>query len=208
MQSRLYLSRVCLTGHCNIETVSVDPRPAGPACDRDQGAGVLQQVDHPFQVRALSHLLKPRDLTPCSDLKVFLGPGVLTTVGAQHRRQRKLLNPVFSVAHLRNMTHIFYNVAHKVRAPMSSITDFSQTYGWLPLQMRNALAIRVLGDGQAKVLDINGWMARTTLEMLGQAGLGYSFDNFVEDSSDPYGESIKMFLWVLYLSLYATSPLT
>ena len=43
---------------------------------------------------------------------------------------------------------------------------------------------------------MNGWMARTTLEMLGQAGLGYSFDNFVEDLTDPYGESVKQFLYV------------
>lgn len=30
--------------------------------------------------------------------------------------------------------------------------------------------------------------------MLGQAGLGYSFDNFMDDSTDSYGESLKMFL--------------
>ena len=46
----------------------------------------------------------------------------------------------------------------------------------------------------AEELDVNGWMARTTLEMLGQAGLGYSFDNFLDDSTDDYGESLKMFL--------------
>ena len=44
------------------------------------------------------------------------------------------------------------------------------------------------------MLDVNGWMARMTLEMLGQAGLGYSFDNFDEDSTDEYGEAIKMYL--------------
>ena len=43
---------------------------------------------------------------------------------------------------------------------------------------------------------MNGWMARTTLEMLGQAGLGYSFDNFLKDSTDDYGESLKAFLCV------------
>ena len=53
---------------------------------------------------------------------------------------------------------------------------------------------RIPKDGLAYELDINGWMARTTLEMLGQAGLGYSFDNFFEDSSDEYGNSIKLFL--------------
>lgn len=43
---------------------------------------------------------------------------------------------------------------------------------------------------------MNSWMARTTLEILGQAGLGYSFDNFVEDSTDAYGKALKMFLYV------------
>ena len=46
------------------------------------------------------------------------------------------------------------------------------------------------------ILDVNGWMARATLEMLGQAGLGYSFDSFEEDSTDAYGESLKLFLSV------------
>ena len=43
---------------------------------------------------------------------------------------------------------------------------------------------------------MNGWNGRTTLEMLGQAGLGYSFDNFVDESTDEYGESLKLFLCV------------
>ena len=60
------------------------------------------------------------------------------------------------------------------------------------LQMRSAIHQRVAKEAQ--VIDVNGWMARTTLEMLGQAGLGYSFDNFIEDSSDAYGESLKGFL--------------
>lgn len=53
-------------------------------------------------------------------MHVLLGPGLLTTEGAQNRKQRKLMNPVFSVAHLRNMTHIFYGIAHKVSMCNSS----------------------------------------------------------------------------------------
>ncbi|EJF62016.1 cytochrome P450 [Dichomitus squalens LYAD-421 SS1] len=117
-----------------------------------------------------------KGLAPLNDFTVLLGPGVLSTIGAQHKRQRKQLNPVFSAAHLRNMTHIFYNVAHKVR---------------------NAIRARVPAGGTGEVLDVNGWMARTTLEMLGQAGLGYSFDSFVGDATDPYGESVKLFFPVL-----------
>jgi cytochrome P450 len=34
--------------------------------------------------------------------KVF-GPGLLSTAGPQHRKQRKLVNPVFSAKHLRDI---------------------------------------------------------------------------------------------------------
>ena len=56
-----------------------------------------------------------------SAMEVMLGPGVLTTVGGQHKHQRKMLNPVFSTAHLRDMTHIFYKVAHRVRSSVATM---------------------------------------------------------------------------------------
>ncbi len=50
-----------------------------------------------------------------SVLKVLQGPGIFSVIDKfEHRRQRKLLNPVFSTAHLRDMTDIFYSVVHKV----------------------------------------------------------------------------------------------
>ena len=36
-------------------------------------------------------------------------------------------------------------------------------------------------------------MGRTALELVGQAGLGYSFDPLVEDSTDTYGTALKNF---------------
>lgn len=121
-------------------------------------------------------------------MHMLLGPGLLTTEGAQNRKQRKLMNPVFSVAHLRNMTHIFYGIAHKVSVRRCSSVYIADR----AIQLHKAMDTRVGKDGG--VMDVNGWMARTTLEMLGQAGLGYSFDNFMDDSTDSYGESLKMFL--------------
>ena len=43
------------------------------------------------------------------------------------------------------------------------------------------------------------WMGRTALELMGQAGLGYSFDPLVEDSTDAYGTALKTFMWVAML---------
>ena len=62
------------------------------------------------------------------------------------------------------------------------------------MQVTDAINKRLSGNDAFEEVDINGWMARTTLEMLGQAGLGYSFDDFVADSTDDYGESLKAFL--------------
>ncbi len=40
------------------------------------------------------------------------------------------------------------------------------------------------------------WMGRTALELIGQAGLGYSFDSLTEESVDTYGGALKMFMCV------------
>ena len=47
--------------------------------------------------------------------RLVFGPGLFGTLGEHHRRQRKLLNPVFSIAHMRHLTPIFYETAHRVR---------------------------------------------------------------------------------------------
>ncbi|KAI0760541.1 cytochrome P450 [Fomes fomentarius] len=136
------------------------------------GEKILQTYDpkfmHSILIKDVEHW--PKTLAPTDDLPMLLGPGLLTTEGKQHRRQRKMLNPVFSDAHLRNMTHIFYDIAHRLRSAME----------------------RTLGK-EAQEIDVNGWMSRTTLEMLGQAGLGYSFDDFTGETSNSYGESLGLF---------------
>lgn len=52
-----------------------------------------------------------------------------------------------------------------------------------------------LEDG-LKDIDVLDWMGRTALELVGQGGLGYSFDPLVQDVKDEYGEAIKDFTCV------------
>ena len=42
------------------------------------------------------------------------------------------------------------------------------------------------------------WMGRTALELVGQAGLGYSFDPLVSDRADAFGDALKSFSYVLF----------
>ena len=39
-------------------------------------------------------------------------------------------------------------------------------------------------------------MGRTALELIGQGGLGYSFDPLIESKSNSYGEAMKDLLYV------------
>ena len=47
-------------------------------------------------------------------------------------------------------------------------------------------------NGQSEI-DMLDWMGRTALELIGQAGLGYSFDPLVADKPDDYATAIKQF---------------
>lgn len=46
-------------------------------------------------------------------------------------------------------------------------------------------------DARPTEIDMLGWMGRTALELMGQAGLGYSFDPLVADAADEYGTALK-----------------
>ena len=40
-------------------------------------------------------------------------------------------------------------------------------------------------------VDILHWMGRTALELIGQGGLGYSFDPLVANVPNPFAEAVK-----------------
>ncbi|KAI0789215.1 cytochrome P450 [Abortiporus biennis] len=102
--------------------------------------------------------------------KVIFGPSLTSTYGETHRRQRKMLNPVFSINHMRHMTPIFYSVANR---------------------LRDALALQV--KDSPKDVDVLNWMGRTALELIGQGGLGYSFDPLVEERRNEFGDAMKSY---------------
>ena len=65
----------------------------------------------------ISHLDRSGELnTECirRTYRLLLGPGLMSSVGERHRRQRKTLNPVFSARNLKEMLPVFYGVIYKV----------------------------------------------------------------------------------------------
>ncbi|KAJ3970683.1 cytochrome P450 [Lentinula raphanica] len=103
---------------------------------------------------------------------LIFGNGLLGTTGHRHRSQRKLLNPVFSTAHMRDMVPTFFEVSHK-----------------LEIALRNRLTG---ADSSPQEIEMLSWLGRTALEIMGQAGLGYSFDPLTDEgSAHPYSKALK-----------------
>ena len=82
-----------------------------------------------------------------------------------------MLNPVFSLKHMRGLAPIFYPIAH---------------------QLREVLACKV-EQGEDE-LDINSWMSHAALEYIGQGGMGYSFDALDEAKPNRYHDAAKLLL--------------
>ncbi|KAI0056668.1 cytochrome P450 [Artomyces pyxidatus] len=126
-----------------------------------------------------SILLKEQDLFPPSQWfretnRLGLGPGLFAQVGAHHRKQRKILNPVFSNKHMRSMTPLFHQITH---------------------QLRSVLLEKVAAG--PREVDLLDWFGRLALELVAQGGLGYSFDSLnphKEDTESDFGTAIKQFV--------------
>ena len=58
-------------------------------------------------------------------------------------------------------------------------------------QLQEAIESRVPTQGDFVELDMLTWMGRTALELIGKAGLGYSFDPLVTDKADDFATAVK-----------------
>ncbi|KAL1723975.1 cytochrome P450 [Schizophyllum commune] len=104
-----------------------------------------------------------------SSNSIIFGQGLLSTIGDHHKKQRKLMNPVFSTAHMRNMIPLFQDVVAALRSTLEKQTDKG-----------------------AKEIDMLHWTSRTALELIGRTGLGYSFDTLEADAVvHPYATTLK-----------------
>lgn len=55
--------------------------------------------------------------------------------------------------------------------------------------------LKQVKDGP-KEIEMMRWMTRTALELLGQGGLGHSFDSLEDEMENPLVEDIKAILYV------------
>ncbi|KAF5343006.1 hypothetical protein D9758_013693 [Tetrapyrgos nigripes] len=159
-----------------------------------------------FDPKAMHHILvkdqamydKPKS-TFSGGVLIF-GKGLVTIQGEAHRKQRRALNPVFSIAHMRNMLPIFYDVVHKVSITLIHELRFPthDLVSGIRNQLEDGLSSKFKDENAPQEIEILSWMSRTALELVGQAGLGYSFDDLADDSgAHPYTGILKQLVTTL-----------
>ncbi|KAJ7505981.1 cytochrome P450 [Mycena galericulata] len=135
--------------------------------------------------RALNHVLVRDthvfDETPAmtSEFYYCFGPGLISVRGDTHKKQRKMIQPLFGTAHIRALTPTFWGIAYKlsdvirarVRAAHASDTGNASKHA---------------SQQPSAVIDLWKWASRAALEGVGIGALGYSFDALddgIEDSA-------------------------
>lgn len=118
-------------------------------------------------------LIKPRALT--KGLARILGYGVLLTEGHEHRAQRKNLTPAFSYRHIKDLIPVFWEQS---RAMIIGIDKdiTSKTSGEKSDNVEDA----------SHEVNVDGWTSRATLDIIGVASIGKSFDAIENPTSKLY----------------------
>ncbi|KAI0633801.1 cytochrome P450 [Trametes polyzona] len=124
--------------------------------------------------RAIQHVLTHADDFPKPPeanvlLRMLLGRGILTAYGDEHKFQRRILNPAFGPAQIRNLTSIFVDKSVELRNI------------WQDMAKR----------GSAKI-DVAQYLSRMTLDVIGLAGFGYHFNALnAEGSSNELSNAFR-----------------
>lgn len=103
---------------------------------------------------------------------------------------RYLFTPALELGH---MHPVFYEVTHNMRTSCLYTSFSCAVFVWRT-QLREVLHQRVV-DGPCTP-DMLSWMTQVVLELIGQGDLGYSFALLTTDSANPYGDTMKSFMWV------------
>ena len=118
---------------------------------------------------------KPSDLR--RGLKAMLGDGVLAAEGADHKRQRRVLNPSFSGPAVRNMIPIFYDKAYDLKDMFLNMIDSEDETSPTPCRPED----KVTG---AKKIDVLRYLGQCTLDVIGVAGFDYDFAAMKEPDNE------------------------
>ncbi|KAI0253566.1 cytochrome P450 [Lactifluus subvellereus] len=126
------------------------------------------------------HFIKPIEVL--KSIELLFGKGIAGTHGEVHQRQRKIMTPAFFAPQLRTFLSLFQNSASKL------------------VQIWKEELITTNASGQPLV-NVTGWLSRTTLDIIGEAGFGFQFGS-LDNTKTPLREQYEN----LFVDSFLYSP--
>ncbi|CCM05371.1 uncharacterized protein FIBRA_07587 [Fibroporia radiculosa] len=130
---------------------------------------VPHDVLYTTDVRALNHVLghsndfqKPGIVR--NNLASLLGEGLLVVEGEQHRQQRRIMNPAFGPAQIRELTEIFVEKAIQASKLACHL-------------LRDVWSAHISKMGESTPINVSRGLSDMTFDVIGLAGFNYTFDN-------------------------------
>ncbi|KAJ3805519.1 cytochrome P450 [Lentinula aff. lateritia] len=127
--------------------------------------------------KALNHILmsgydyqKPEALRKWS-LRNIVGSGILVQEEDEHRRQRKVMNPAFGGAQIRELTEIFVDES---------------------LHLRDIWSSQMGADNKPVRVEVQSWLSRMTLDVIGRAGFNYRFNALNSTEPDELSKAFSI----------------
>ncbi|SPO19845.1 related to Cytochrome P450 4F8 [Ustilago trichophora] len=117
--------------------------------------------------------------------KIIIGDGIVAVFGDEHKKQRKMLAPAFSVESLRGLMPIFTHATNQMMDRFAKDTSLEKRWG-------------------KDVKDSVKWFGRVTLDIIGRAGFDYDF-GAVEQG--PNGLAVRSTFHAAMTSTMNVSPL-
>ncbi|KAF8968276.1 cytochrome P450 [Flammula alnicola] len=113
-----------------------------------------------IDTKALNHVLMnyyiyQRPEVARYNLSRILGNGVLVVEEDKHKQQRRIMNPAFGAAQIRELTEIFVEKS---------------------IQLRDLWEEECNKEGMNGRVEILSWLSKMTLDVIGLAGFNYKFD--------------------------------
>ncbi|KAJ6571058.1 cytochrome P450 [Mycena capillaripes] len=105
-------------------------------------------------------------------LERIVGPGLLVVEGDIHKHQRRIMNPAFGPAQVRELTEIFVEKS---------------------IQLRDTWAAQAANSGGVARVQAISSLSKTTLDIIGLAGFNYKIDAIGAEDGAPPNELVNAF---------------
>ncbi|KAG0694815.1 cytochrome P450 [Suillus ampliporus] len=116
-----------------------------------------------------SHIFEENDsFLSCN--KLIFGEGLISTLGEQHRKQRKMLNPVFSISNMRELLPIIQTISNQLKS----------------------ILVANIPPHDSVELDVLPWLSRSALDCVCEGVLGYHSAALDTGREDEYTKSLRM----------------